>query len=144
MGHSTAWIPISLEGLELAEKAQDNSLVLNYLLSFSTDGVKQHGSSMCIVIEFFIQNAKWLKGLSILGPFGFSYSLKKKKITAFFILLSVSLHLKKVVSSASSSPETGSGQADILISQVQSISLLSISFTYLPLTLKGHYFQLEN
>lgn len=37
VGHSTEGIPISLEALELAEKVQDNSLVLNYLLSFSME-----------------------------------------------------------------------------------------------------------
>lgn len=34
-GHSTEWILISLEALELAEKVQDNSMVLSYLPSFS-------------------------------------------------------------------------------------------------------------
>lgn len=75
------------------------------------------------------------KGLSTLGPFGFSYSLKKKKkkITAFFILLSVSLRLEKegFPLPLSTSPETGSGQADIPTSQAGSVSLLFISF-HLP------------
>lgn len=34
---STEGIPTSLEVLELAEKVEENSLVLNYLLSFSME-----------------------------------------------------------------------------------------------------------
>lgn len=35
MGYLTEWILISLEALELAEKVQDNSMVLNFLTRFS-------------------------------------------------------------------------------------------------------------
>lgn len=146
MGHSTERIPISLEGPELAEKAQDNSLVLNYLLSFSPWKWSEAAwikHAYCYRILY--TKCKVTQMLKYFGPIWvFLFSLKKKKKNHCFLHFAFSVPALKVVSSVTTSPETGSGQADILISQVWSISLLSINFTYLPLTLKGLYFQLEN
>lgn len=86
------------------------------------------------------------KAYVFFGPFGFSYSLKKENHCFLHFDFSVpALRIKSsFFCSLSTSSEVSSGQAYILISQVGSISLLSISFHLSFPNSKGSYFQLEN
>lgn len=152
VGHSTEGIPISLEALELAEKVQDNSLVLNYLLSFSMEMEWRGMDQAWVLLEDSLHKMQSdsNKGLSILGPFGFSYSLKKKKKKENHSFLHFAFSIPALKRKSGflchwvPAPRLAQVRLTFRLLRLGPYLYFSLLSTYLPLTLKGHYSQLEN